>query len=329
MTPASKANLVWDAANTRWTICNSGAREGGRDTNAVNDLAYVNGVFSFLLNASDILEGKQSGNERVHITEAQKNKWRGYVTNLSRFPTIMFNNQRVFKEAENRNKMCLGGPGDNSDVLSHVFPGEALGLNSDPEWLQIARNTVAALNPEDKKASWFQANCFPKIYTQAVRSGYPAEKVLANLSLLLAGRQPYDDRGDHVQLRANLTIVPPVHGLESVGAIEAINSMLLQSHDRVIRVFPVWVKNRDASFQDLRAFGAFLVSSEYHAGQVKDVTIKSEAGRLCRIANPWPGKACEVWASTGGQPEKVNFRLDGNVITFPTEKAKQYRIRTP
>ena len=105
-------------------------------------------------------------------------------------------------------------------------------------------NTVAVLNPERGKASWFQANSFPKIYTQAVRSGYPAEKVVENLKLLLEGRQPYDDRGDHGRLRDNLTIVPPVHGIESVGAIEAIDPMLLQSHDGVIQVFPAWLTRK-------------------------------------------------------------------------------------
>ena len=64
-------------------------------------------------------------------------------------PTIVFQGKTVFKEAENRTRMCLGGPGDNSDVLGHVFPGEAISLGSDPELLQIAQNTVAALNPED------------------------------------------------------------------------------------------------------------------------------------------------------------------------------------
>ena len=322
-------NLVWDGSDSRWLICDSGAREGAKDTNAVTDLAYVKRLFKFLLDTSEVLEGKQSGNERVHISDAQKAKWRGYVANLSRFPTLLMDGKRVFKEAENRNKMCLGGPGDNSDVLSQVFPGEALSLGSDPELRQMARDTVAALNPDDKKASWFQANCFPKIYTQAVRSGYPAEKVIANWNLLLAGRQPYDDRGDHVQLRANLTMVPPVHGLESVGAIEAVNSMLLQSHDQTIRVFPVWSKDRPASFTDLRAFGAFLVSSKCQNGEVTQVTIKSEAGRLCRIANPWPGKAGEVWANASGRPEKVDFQVDGNVIVFPTEKGKQYQLRAP
>ena len=132
-----------------------------------------------------------------------------------------------------------------------------------------------------------------------------------------------------MRLRDNLTIVPPVHSLESVGAIEAINSMLLQSHDQTIRVFPVWVKGKDARFKDLRAFGAFLVSSEYVKGRVAYVEITSEAGRPCKVMNPWIGKTCEVLAVAGGRQDKVDVRLDGNVIQFNTEKGKRYKIRTP
>ena len=322
-------NLVWEEGAARWVIRDSGAREGQKDTNAINDLGHVSTLFRFLLSVSDLLEGKRSRGEVIHITDGQKEKWRSYVKNLSAFPTILFDGKKVFKEAENRTRMSLGMAGDNSDVLMHVFPSEALSLGSDPELLQIARNTVDALNPVEKKASWFQANCFPKIYTQAVRSGYPAETIVENLKTILAGRQPYDDRGDHVFLRNNLTIVPPVHGIESVGAIEAINSMLLQSHDHTIRVFPVWMKDKPARFKDLRAYGAFLVSSEYANGRVGFIDITSEAGRPCKVANPWPGKTCEVISSVGGRQEKVDFRLDENVIQFSTEKGKQYRVQAP
>ena len=319
-------NLEWEAGNSRWVVRDSGAREGQKDTNAVNDLGGIRAIFSLLLSVSDILEGKQSGGETIHISEAQKNKWRSYVANLSQFPTMMLDGKKVFKEAENRTKMSLGGAGDNSDVLMPVFPTEAIGLGSDPEWIQIAQNTVAALNPDKGKASWFQANSFPKIYTQAVRSGYPAEKVIENLKLILAGRQPYDDRGDHARMRNNFTIMPPGHGFESVGAIEAINSMLLQSADDTIRVFTVWVKGKDASFRNLRACGAFLVSSEYKNGQVSFVDITSEAGRPCTISNPWSGKSCDVLSAGGGKQAAANARQDGNVIHFDTEKGGRYRI---
>ena len=320
-------NLEWDGGQSRWVINDSGAREGGKDTNPITDLSFVHTLFRFLLDTSDTLEGKSSQGETVHIPKARKETWRDYLKNLSKFPTIDFGGKTVFKEAENRKRMSLGGPGDNSDVLTHVFPAEAVGLGSDPELLRTAVNTVAALNPERGKASWFQANSFPKIYTQAVRSGYPAEKVVGNLKLLLEGRQPYDDRGDHVRLRNNLTIVPPVHGIESVGAIEAIDSMLLQSHDGVIRVFPVWLTEKNARFKDLRAWGAFLVSSEFRGGRVESVGIKSEAGGFCRVADPWAGGACEVESAGDGTRQKLRFRREGNVIIFSTEKGKQYRVR--
>jgi alpha-L-fucosidase 2 len=320
-------NLVRDGATGRWSILDSGAREGGKDTNAITDLAYVKALFTFLLETADLLEGKRSGEETIHISDGRKAKWRGYVAELSAYPTLLVNNERVFKEAENRTRMNLGGAGDNSDVLDHVFPGEAISLGSDPELLRIAQNTVAALNPDAGKASWFQANSFPKIYTQAVRSGYPAEKVIEHLKQLLAGRQPYDDRGDHVRLRDNLTINPPMHSFEYVGAIEAINSMLLQSQDHVIRVFPVWMKDKNASFKNLRAYGAFLVSSEYKNGAVTSVDITSEAGGLCTVANPWTGKDCEVVSLSGGKTTRIDVRSTENTIVFSTEKGGQYRVR--
>lgn len=319
-------NLVKDDITGRWSVRNSGAREGQKDTNAITDLGYVNALFRFLLETCDTLEGKRSGGKVIHITKVRKAKWRSYVDDLSAYPTIVFGDKTVFKEAENRTKMSLGGPGDNSDVLGHVFPAEALSLGSDPELLRIAQNTVAALNPDKGKASWFQANNFPKIYTQAVRSGYPAEKVVEHLKQLLAGRQPYDDRGDHVQLRNNLTIVPPVHSFESVGAIEAINSMLLQSHDHTIRVFPVWLRGKDASFRDLRASGAFLVSSEFKKDVVVYVAITSEGGGPCSVANPWKGKACEVVSISEGKPRKIDFRMVGNAIVFHTSKGCRYEV---
>ncbi len=117
-------NLEWEDGNARWVIRDSGAREGGQDTNAITDLAYVGSLFQFLVATAELLEGKKSAGETIHITAEQKQKWRSYVKDLSKFPTIVFAGKTVFKEAENRNRMSLGGPGDNSDVLNHVFPAE-------------------------------------------------------------------------------------------------------------------------------------------------------------------------------------------------------------
>lgn len=317
-------NLTWDQSTSRYIIKNSGAREMQIDMNPNNDLSFVRAIYKFLINISSVLEGKQFEGAPIHITESQKAKWLNYVNNLSTYPTIAFNNKLVFKEAESRTKMNLGGPGDNTDVLTHVFPGEAISLSSSPELLRVAKNTVEALNSNPNKESWFQANSVSKIYEQAIRSGYPAEEVIDHLKQLLAGNQPYNDRGDHVQLRNNLTIVSPAHGWESVAAIEAINSMLLQSHDSIIRAFPVWIKGKDAYFKDLRAFGAFLVTSEYKNGQVKYLGIKSEAGRLCKVENPWVGKSIKIVFKEGKKNSMVSYKLADNIISFSSKVGSQY-----
>jgi Na+/proline symporter len=78
-------------------------------------------------------------------------------------------------------------------------------------------------------------------------------------------------------------------GIENASPAAAINEMLLQSHEDVIRLFPSWPKNLDA-----RADGAFLVSAELRGGVVSRVTIQSEKGRDCVIENPWPERAVKV-----------------------------------
>jgi hypothetical protein len=65
--------------------------------------------------------------------------------------------------------------------------------------------------------------------------------------------------------------------------------MLLQSHEGFLRLFPCWPKDRPARFERLRAYGAFLVSSELAGGEVKSVRIVSEKGQPCTVLNPWAG----------------------------------------
>lgn len=68
----------------------------------------------------------------------------------------------------------------------------------------------------------------------------------------------------------------------------AIQEMLLQSHTGVIRVFPAMPKKwKTASFNNLRAMGAFLVSADYIDGKVNTFRILSEKGGPLTIYNPF------------------------------------------
>jgi hypothetical protein len=72
----------------------------------------------------------------------------------------------------------------------------------------------------------------------------------------------------------------------------AVQEMLLQSHSGVLRVFPAvpggW---QDASFDSLRAQGAFLVSAKMKAGRIVEVRVTSEKGGRLKLANPFRGGA--------------------------------------
>ncbi len=66
----------------------------------------------------------------------------------------------------------------------------------------------------------------------------------------------------------------------------AVQEMLLQSHRGVIEVFPATPDTwREASFHQLRAEGAFVISAKKENGKVKTITIVSEKGGELKLRN--------------------------------------------
>ena len=102
----------------------------------------------------------------------------------------------------------------------------------------------------------------------------------------------------------------------------AINEMLLQSYDGVIRVCPAVPAKWDVRFT-LAAQGGFLISAERAAGAVRWVAVESRAGGMCRIERPWSGEGL-VCLDVGG----ARMRLDGDgpIVEFPTEAGSRYLL---
>jgi hypothetical protein len=98
--------------------------------------------------------------------------------------------------------------------------------------------------------------------------------------------------------------------------------MMLQSFSGVLRVFPVWPKDHDASFANLRAYGAFLVSSEMSKSQVKYLFVQSEKGHDLTIQNPWPGKGLQVYRN-GHEAEHAG----GDLIKLKTSLGERIELR--
>ncbi len=101
----------------------------------------------------------------------------------------------------------------------------------------------------------------------------------------------------------------------------ALNEILLQSHNGLIRVTPAVAKDWSGVYR-LRAEGGFLVAAAFQDARVRLVEIKSLLGKDCAIANPWPG-ACIVREGT-----KTVIQTDARTIEFKTQPARTYLIES-
>lgn len=111
---------------------------------------------------------------------------------------------------------------------------------------------------------------------------------------------------------------------ETLGVIAPLNEMMLQSFNRILHVFPNWPKHVKASFNGLRAEGAFLVSASWASGAVGVVEILSEKGLECRLFSPWP-RGFRIYDDTG-RSVTVKAEPEG-VFRFSTVPGGRYRLR--
>jgi hypothetical protein len=145
----------------------------------------------------------------------------------------------------------------------------------------------------------------------AVRVGYDADSIIKYLKERLA-----------VQPLPNFYIVQSGGGIETLAAVPlTINEMLLQSYEGVVRVFPNWNHHKDASFERLRAYGAFVVSCRLQKGKIEYVKLLSEQGRPCTMENPWPGKKVQL-----DRNYKKAEVLEGNTLYFSTSKNERIQL---
>lgn len=263
------------------------------DFNSLLSLGLVRMLMKGLLNMSEFL-----GED-----EDRRAKWQHILDNLSEYPTQIRNGKKVFRYTEKGMDWCSG----NSLGIQHIYPARGIGLSSDGELLQIARDTV------DEMARWEDYNAFPTFFTAACFLGHDPDDLLKKLNREL-----------RVHGFDNLFVYYGGGGLECASTVPStVNSMFMQSHEDYIRIFPVWNKSTEASFENLRADGAFLVSGSVKDGKISPVTVVSEKGRTLRVLCPWTG-GMKVTCNGKDLACDVEHVKDGDVYTLATVADSAY-----
>jgi len=233
------------------------------------------------------------------VDQNRRDKWRHVLDHISHFATTQRIGKTVFRFAE-RGVDWRGENGDGLVAVQHIWPTGAIGLHSDPATLQIARNHIDALIAQN---AWADGNGFCTFYTAAARVGYNPHTILEKL------REQLREFG-----YPNLHVFHSGGGVEELsGTVSCIDEMLLQSYSKILRFFPTWPKDMPARFANLRAVGAFLVTSGFDDGGVQYVFIESEKGRSCTVQNPWPKENVTFWRN-----DRKAETLSGGQFTFET-----------
>lgn len=275
----------------RYIILNDAIHEGTVGTmNPIASLGLVRMVMDTAFDMSEFLG----------VDEDRRQVWKEKREHLSDFPLQERDGKTVFRYTE---RGVAWWP-DNTLGIQHIYPAGQIGLASDPELLEISRNTI------DSMGRWLDFNGTNSFFPAAVRVGYPADSILLHLKEYSLHTYPNGFQSGNPHGTENWSTVP-----------NTVNEMLCMGHQDILRLFPVWPKDTDASFHQIRAEGAFLVSASLKDGVVGEVTVESERGRDLSMLNPWDGKAVEI---TG--PDGKKTVCQGSVIRIKTVPGGVYRV---
>lgn len=237
-------------------------------------------------------------------------------------------------------------------MLMPLFPIGELGLHSDEATVELLRNTLDFLEDHSEigifGGSWLAAaaarlgqgqKALRLLYERGIdhmlrSNGLTAEETERFMNYCLILRQP---------------LYYPCM-MEFTGEmLAAVNEMLLQSCDGLIRVFPALPDGdpefdrlirkgqsyhtypdryisypawRDVRFDRLLAKGAFEISACVKDGKLQWITVLSKKGGTVRLTSPLLSDTFRVWT---GEEKSVCAPV-GDTVTFDTQPGEMYRI---
>ena len=285
--------VAWDANNNRFIIDKDSVHEGsGQDMNSCLSLGLVRNALLLALDLS----------KELNLDADRRDQWNHILKHLSGYTFQEKNGKNVFRYTEKGTPWWQ----NNTLGIQHIYPAGQIHLDSDPELLNVSRNTI------DVMGRWLDGNGSNSFFPAAVRVGYDPDIILREMRKYAKHTCPNGFQSGNPHGIENLSTVP-----------NTINEMLCMGHMGILRVFPVWPKSRGAAFTNIRCWGAFLVSGELKNGIVKQVNILSEKGRDCTMVNPWPGEKVGLH-----QQGRLLETLEGERFTFESRAGATYQLKS-
>ena len=277
--------------DNRYVIYNDAIHEGTIGTkNPILSLGLVKMVMQTAIDMSILLA----------VDKDRRDRWTHIDSHISQYPIQEKDGKIVFRLTEEG----VAWWKSNTLGIQHIYPAGQIGLASDPELLQIARNTLEIKN------RWFDNNGSNSFFPAAVRVGYDPDTIMAKLHQYC----------EHIYPNGFQLNNP--HGIENYSTVpNTINEMLCMGHQGIVRFFPVWPHGKDATFHNIRVEGAFLVSGEIHNGIVCNITIISEKGKDLCLKNPW--KDSRIQLIRNGKQDQI---LSGEIVTFNTQPNERIQV---
>lgn len=259
----------------------------------------------------------------LHTGDQRTARWKYILDHLSDYPTVVKNGEKRFMASERgMSSQCVGA--DYYFGYGLVFPSGVISADKDPGLFALMQQEISRWSEDEKdigiegNKTWVPMfNGFEGLYTVAARMKSDPEKILGFMKRRIATR--YLKPRVEMAEPPNLWVYAYGGGIETcAGVVSCVNEMLLRSYDGVIEVFPDWPVAKDASFTHLRAYGAFLISSEKAKGEVRSVEVVSEKGKNLTLINPWPGQ--EAVICRDGKPAGKLTGRRWDLTTAPGER---------
>ena len=256
----------------RYNVWDSHWEGSGLAKNSAPALGCVKHLFETLVDVAPVL--REMG---IDVPTAKLAAWKDMHEHLSPLAVGVYpiNGKPVKMLSGVENADGSANPsGGNAINLESVIPGEQFAFDVTDEFRALATNAVNGNIAISPKRVWSVCNQTPKLFATAIRVGYSPQVIIDAFK-----------KHQLAIMQKNFHIHDGVHGVEKIGAMEFVQSMLIQCDHGYVKVFPNWT-GADAKFENLRAKGCFLVSAEMKGGKVVRVEVKSERGGRFRLVDP-------------------------------------------